>query len=73
MILLFVFQDISTLNLHKNAHIELFFFSCPGENAATFDNKPFKFLNIQLYQDYKPFTHTVLQDFTCGRLSDPYH
>ena len=48
MILLFVFQDISTLNLHKNAHMELFFFSCPGENAVTFDNKPFKFSNIQL-------------------------
>ena len=34
--------------------IGFFFLCCPGEHTVTFDNKPFKFSNVQFYQDDKP-------------------
>jgi hypothetical protein len=39
---------------------------------VTFDNEPFKLLNVQFYQQWKTSTHTVLRVFVRGGLSNPY-
>ena len=36
--------------------IGLFFLCCPGEYTVTFDNKSFKLLSVQIYQDDKPIS-----------------
>ena len=38
----------------------------------TFDNEPFKLLNVQFYQRWKTWNHTVLRVFVRGWLSNPY-